>query len=1014
MNYIDPTLYGGKPLGEEFVPPAADGSGSVVQPTPANPVTLDQTFAGSRVAGQGASVRLAADRERASILESVGASMMLWDTARLYDRITAPSFERDESFSLYDWVSQVPDQFAEHEMNYLRGAVSADSAQYRLGVIQDQRRMAEAAGDHPVFSFLTGAIDPVYLVATPLVSRGAKAFGLGRAGAGIGAAGAAVGIQTAGEGPVDEASVVLNALFNFAGGAAVYQPGKGIVKADPDFPDAALHAAATGVADRTVPKLRMRPDGIPEVVPEVAKVIDPVSVEHTVQIAFNKTVGDKLQWNMRKTLSGYGPVGQKVANLLFDNNSDLSITSVEAERAAVRSDFTAIQRKFEDGLLDAMAERGVGFWKTMTSPKAAAAVQADIEKQVTAEMLRREKLERAGRPITFENVNPTVKKLADHLDELHPYVLKELQAAGVEGAADLISKRGWFHRVWSSSKVEEATAKFKLAGLTDEAAHTEVVKLVAKGLRKANQWDSLLAYDVGAAIVNRALRKGYFEDALFNAPAGEGTLKMMRDILNEERIQPQRIERILDVLRQQADDGGKAGFMKHRVDIDHEVSTSLNGQTISIMDLLDTRMANVVDKYLDGASTQVAFARKGLKKASDIEDLRTELLRDIKDPLQREEAKNLFDNTIAHFRGQPAGASVNPHLRLMGAYGRMISLANSGLWQATEYATMMKEYGALKTIKYAVKEMPGFRQLLKVASSDKVAGQDLHDVLARHSDQNLRLRPYIHRFEDNFEMGMNDGMHLAANQAGQLVPYLNAMKYIHSHQARVSANLIVNRLEKAAKGDAKAIAALQKYGIESQVVDKLRAAVAQHGSNVDAWGDSVWRSVRPAFAKMMDEAVLHQRLGDMPAFAAFDPVGKFIFTYRSFVLTAHNKVLAGGIARDGLGAVSLMLMYQFPMAAAAVQAQYGLQGKGEISEKELAAKALSQMGGFGFFSELFGVISGQKNQFGAPGLIPIDRAISLVNKAARGDVEGVGTTAAQMVPLLGVLQPVKALSNLDK
>lgn len=50
-------------------------------------------------------------------------------------------------------------------------------------------------------------------------------------------------------------------------------------------------------------------------------------------------------------------------------------------------------------------------------------------------------------------------------------------------------------------------------------------------------------------------------------------------------------------------------------------------------------------------------------------------------------------------KGLPAGQSVNDSMRLLSAYGRMIALANSGLWQATEYATMMGQYGLLKTIK---------------------------------------------------------------------------------------------------------------------------------------------------------------------------------------------------------------------------------------------------------------------------------------------------------------------------
>lgn len=95
-------------------------------------------------------------------------------------------------------------------------------------------------------------------------------------------------------------------------------------------------------------------------------------------------------------------------------------------------------------------------------------------------------------------------------------------------------------------------------------------------------------------------------------------MKMFRDMLREKGITGPRAERFLDVMRQRADDTGKAGFLHHRVDLDYGVEIVVNGQKISLADLIDTRMTTIVDQYLDGVSTQVAFARKGLRKPSDV------------------------------------------------------------------------------------------------------------------------------------------------------------------------------------------------------------------------------------------------------------------------------------------------------------------------------------------------------------------------------------------------------------
>ena len=447
--------------------------------------------------------------------------------------------------------------------------------------------------------------------------------------------------------------------------------------------------------------------------------------------------------------------------------------------------------------------------------------------------------------------------------------------------------------------------------------------------------------------------------------------------------------------------------MKHRMDLDYRATMRIGSENISIMDLIDSRVSTIVDQYVQQVATNAAFARKGMRKRSAIEALREELLHDV--PLERrKEAAELFDNTIAHYRGDPAGAKVNDKFRLMQAYGRTISLAWSGLWQMTEYATAMGEYGLAKTLKYAAQEMPGFKSLMK---PDRDTARSLNTVLAEHSSASLRLRPFIARFEDGYEMDVGNALQLSAQSWGQMVPYANAMRFVHHHQARVVGNLILDRVEQAAKGNTKAREALKKYGLGLHVMDKLSAEIKAKGFDVDRWDDAIWAEVRPAFAKMMDAAVLKGRLGDIPAFAAFDPVGKFIFTYRTFVLTAHNKVLAGGLERNGAAAVGLVLMYQMPLALAAVQAQSVIRGEGALDGDDLVKKAIGQMGGLGLFSEPLKWATGESSAFGAPGLIPIDRGVKLFQSGINLDAEQGGSTALTMLPVISAVPFIRGMAQ---
>lgn len=788
----------------------------------------------------------------------------------------------------------------------------------------------------------------------------------------------------------DQIPVVLKGKVPPPGTRLISETGEKTV----DLPPAVLRDAQ--VKPAMVPE-ELRPDAVNTDNAAVVKAVD----SQLTKASEKAGLGRKLQWNMHKTMSGFGAAGKKIADLLYDNNSDLSITSIESIREAALSDLRRVQFKYEDALREAMRAEGVGtlqMLNPMTS-RAAHATQARIEKDVQRELFRREQVARHGGTADSADIPPHIKSMADSLDAMHALALKEMKAAGVSGAENILERPGYLNRKWSSQSIDDVIDRFKRTGLDDKAARGKVVELVGNSIRRASDdMDPKLAKQIGAAIVDRALRKGYFEDSAFNA-AGEGALAEMRDVLSSSGMAAADVERALKVLAGVKDEAGKVSFTKHRLDLDYDTTVRVGDDVVSITDLIDGRVSTIVDQYNQKVATQVAFARKGMPTRTDVDNLRKELLESTP-AHQRREASELFDNTIAHLRGEPAGQALGDNFRLYQTYGRSIALAWSGLWQVTEMATAAAEYGLMKTLKYGMREFPGFKQIMR---PDADTATSLNNVLSEHSMNSLRLRPYISRYEDGFEMPTSSALQLSAQKLGQLVPYANAMKFVHHYQAKIVGNLVLDRIQLAAKGNTKAREALQRYGLEAPVMDKLAAEIAAKGLDVDKWDDAVWASARPAFAKMMDAAVLKGRLGDMPAFATFDAVGKFIFSYRTFVLTAHNKVLMGMLEREGAAAVGLVMLYQFPLAMAAVQAQSVVKGEGPMENGDLVARAMGQMGGLGLFSMPIAVASGQSTSFGAPGLIPVDRGVKLFGATTSGDLHGAGSTAFTMLPLVAAV-----------
>lgn len=770
--------------------------------------------------------------------------------------------------------------------------------------------------------------------------------------------------------------------------------------------------------------LRKQPDVIEALTPgmahdpiEVAKAVDKVVAKEVKTYA--ERTGEALQWNIRKTMANYSPETSELADLLFDNQRNYKVTSAESHKRAVQAELKTGMWQFDEQLKGAMADAGYGLRKQIFD-KGAATAQRGIEQKVSLEMLRRDQMWRQGREILHDEVLPAVKNMADSLDRIAKQVATEMKAAGVKGAEELEHHTGWASRKWSSVALDDVMARVQKYGHTAEEAKTKVIRMVAESMADANaskNWTWELAHDVATSTVNRALRKGAFEDAVFNANQGADSAKVIRDMLTADGLKGARLQRVMDVLIGKSDESSKAGFLKHRVDLDYTTNLDLGGEQINITELFDHDIKNTFDKYIDKASAEIAMARKGITSASELEAWRAKGIASLKgDRAKQEEFVKLFDESIKALKGEASGADIGQALRNTAAISRLTTLGSSGLWQVTEYAKMAQRYGAAKTIKYFVQEMPMFKKTLETAAANKFESTHLKDILTHASEEGTRIQPYVRRFADGFEMPANATLSARLQHATQLVPYMNGLKWVHGHQARIMANLTIDCINRAATGDLKMAKVLEQYGVTPEMLGTLKSDVVEHGMQVDSWTDGSWMNVRPAFMKMMDEGVLHARMGDTPAFALLNPVGKFICTYRSFVLTSHNKLLAGTTAREGFAGVGLMLMYQYPLAALAVQAQTTINGKKELTGKQLAVASLGQMGGLGMIGEVAGILSGTKSQIGAPGMIPFDRAAKLAG-AIGGNLAGdqkyaqTAHAAFQTAPFLAILPPLKALEG---
>lgn len=721
-----------------------------------------------------------------------------------------------------------------------------------------------------------------------------------------------------------------------------------------------------------------------------------------------KSLGKNISWSLSKTMA---KLDAGISRLLVDDPLNKTGESAASFQRSIRAELAAHQYNYENALKDEMAVRGAGSLSRIFAPGKAMNTQAAIEKEVQVEMLARQERARLGMDIKPPGMRETpITKMADHMQEIADASLKELKSAGVLGSEALDIVAGYFSRQWNPAKLAEAMDSFKrVNGMDDAAAKAAIRDLMQEGIKRANGWDDKISRNVASAIIDRTLRKGELSDNAFRGHIGNAGVAELRDDLARAGVTGKDAQDILDKMTGAADEANKASFLKHRVEMDTSVQVALqDGRLITLSDLIDSNMSNITERYLDNVAGRAAMARVGLRTESDVAKMRTQFVSKAATEAEKKAAAELFDNVIDAIMGRPLGKDMNDAFRFMQAGTQMVGLGLSGVWQVTEYAAILQKFGLTKTLGYFMREMPGFRNLFDSAleNQDSVAS-----ILTRNSFQDIRMRPFISKLEDNYDIEPSAFVMHAMQQAKQWVPYLNGMRVVHHHQARMTGNLIADTLVRGANGDAKALEALQKYGLDRQLMDKVRADIKQFGQDTSKWSDGTWDAIRNPLNRMVDDAVLRSRTGEMPAFAQFSEVGKFIFTFRSFVLAAHNKILAGTLSRDGLAGISLLLAYQFPLTLAAVQAEHMMRGKGKMSDEDWVKRAIAQMGGLGLFTEIFGAVVGDKTKFGAPGTLLLDKAYNVLNRVGSGDVGGSVNAVVSATPILSIIPGIKALTE---
>ena len=215
--------------------------------------------------------------------------------------------------------------------------------------------------------------------------------------------------------------------------------------------------------------------------------------------------------------------------------------------------------------------------------------------------------------------DPHVQKAADAYEKAG-YVSLDIAKGGngqrsLDGFEDVPERRGYTPYIWKGQQLLDLEKSGKV---TRDA----VVKAMAKAYRTAGLAADKDALVVAKAVVARAVAKDTDVDTnLISLLSGDGR-EFLRDTLRRNGVPDSDAEQLINRLTQKTEEKGRESFAKHRNEIDlNQTIETLDGSDVRIVDLIDTDMYGVWQRYARRMAGASALARVGITNRAQRESL---------------------------------------------------------------------------------------------------------------------------------------------------------------------------------------------------------------------------------------------------------------------------------------------------------------------------------------------------------------------------------------------------------
>ncbi len=651
----------------------------------------------------------------------------------------------------------------------------------------------------------------------------------------------------------------------------------------------------------------------------------------------------------------------------------------------------------EDAIIGALRDRGVGMLSRFFHRQSFRTARAELEGRLGTYLDSAYSAEVHGRPVPVPDAEIAPLVDAYRRSGWAGKWYEHMRAAGLVDDGALVKSDYYFPRQYSYDKMRQGImqgntlddyrALFRYA-LRDvyPSMESETVQRVAKEM-------------VDGIYNGRAGQSGPMWKQLINGMGNDEVVMAMRSAGVDESA----IQSFLTANVRESGSTSPARNLRQRTRFNMDKEYLVNGKSMRMQDLMDTDVAKVMHGYTNRMSGRVGMAYAGVQDLGQLGKMIDESKHTLANPAKWEKTVN--DTIDFILGGAPADAGQLPDLlRAAGNMANATMLKNSGLYQITDTALAMKEFGMARVLR-SMRDQPWFKEGSVAINTPDMASR-LDVVLRGNIQRDMRFRWLNTYADDNLDLTRQASWFNVTQNVGQAARHVNGMSMVHRLQVNLNSGIVADELTQMFKGDAEAFKRLERFGLTRDVADR---AIAANKANPGAmFQPDLQMQVEVVGTRMMDYVVQQVRTGETSHFAQFNPIGKLIVGYQSFALAATNKILRRELNDAGWIGVAHIMAYQFPLMLLATMAKRSMDGK-EADTSRLISEAALGMSAIGGISMLSAAFLGDTPRHSLASMSYITEVLGALQGLAAGDSDI--KTFLRLVPLIQEFAPTRAIIN---